>query len=286
MNPSPKCPVCDESMNPGLSEWHFICSRCAYESSLLLPAINTQRSVLDENARELALSALRKDNFKRLLLQLKKAHGDKPGRLLDVGAAHGWFLEAAENDFSVLGIEPDEAMLTAAAAREKNIRPGFFPDALAAHEKFEIMVFNDVFEHLPEVQQIIAACHRHIVADGLLLLNLPGSTGIFYRIAKVLKRLGVNVFFDRLWQKDMPSPHLHYFSADNLELLLARNGFTEISRGTLPSIELRGLFSRIAYGAPDKPLFNVMIFFALLFAYPIIRLFPDDTIYLIFRKVE
>jgi len=50
----------------------------------------------------------------------------------------------------------------------------------------------------------------------VLVLNLPTSGGSLYRVAKLLCRFGAKGFFERLWQRNLPSPHLHYFDDRNL----------------------------------------------------------------------
>jgi hypothetical protein len=42
----------------------------------------------------------------------------------------------------------------------------------------------------------------HLNQNGLLVINLPSSDGIFYRLGALLCRLGMPVFFNQMWQKD------------------------------------------------------------------------------------
>lgn len=279
------CPVCDSPMEESFRNWHFFCPGCAYERSSLTPAINENRAHenVDETARETGLRELRISNFKILLngiYQLKP----EGGRLLDVGSAHGWFIETAMGTYDVLGIEPDEKVCASSAARGLLVRNGYFPDALLDAETFDVIVFNDVLEHIPPVVDILQSCKERLNEGGYLVVNLPSSNGLFYRAAKVFARLGYNGFFDRLWQKGLPSPHVHYFNETNLAQLLERHGFVMVVNGQLPVVSLTGLYSRISFAGKMNRISKAVIYCAVALSLPILKLFPNDIIYLIARK--
>ena len=56
---------------------------------------------IDENARETGLRELRKSNF-TIIAENIKSFKPNGGSLLDVGCAHGWFIETVGDDFEVL----------------------------------------------------------------------------------------------------------------------------------------------------------------------------------------
>ncbi|WP_454696912.1 class I SAM-dependent methyltransferase [Achromobacter aegrifaciens] len=210
----------------------------------------------------------------------------KHARLLDVGCAHGWFLDAAAGSFESLGIEPDEAIHAAGAARGLPIRLGYFPDVLRDEEKFDIIVFNDVFEHIPDSGQVLQACYSRLADDGILVLNLPSSKGLFYRLSKVFRRLGFDSFFERLWQKDMPSPHLHYFNSHNLGHLVRQHKFSIEAKGTLPVVRLQGLFTRISFSGNMGFVTKGVLCTCIAMALPVLRILPSDIIYVIAKKKQ
>jgi len=276
------CPVCRSPMRSGLQPWHRECACCAYEQADLAPAINEMQAhgQIDEQFREKGLRALRVDNF-RALLKVIEESGLKSGRLLDVGCAHGWFLEAASGKFEVLGIEPDQQVCEATRRRGLLVRQGFFPSCLAKEEQFDGIVFNDVLEHIPDIHAVLADCREHLRPGGALILNLPNSSGFFYRAARWLCRLGMSSFFDRLWQKGLPSPHLHYFNSDNLTKLLQANGFEVRATGRLPAIRLQGLYTRVSYTGRYVLPMRLLICLLVVAAFPILRLMPCDIMYLV-----
>lgn len=273
-------------MQEGYTDWHFICPSCGYEQGQLEPAINapTAHQEIDESARETGLRHLRQSNFDRLVGVIRQHWPASGGHLLDVGAAHGWFLDAATEHFNVLGVEPDSQVFSAARAQGKPIRQGYFPDALHNGELFDIIVFNDVIEHIPDIHSTLAACRERLSPGGLLVLNLPSSKGVFYRLAKLLHGLGIRGPFERLWQKGLPSPHVHYFHAQNLSKLLSCNGFAEQASGRLPTLQLRGLFTRISYTGEHHLFIRVALYALIAGALPLLRLMPGDIIYSVFKR--
>jgi 2-polyprenyl-3-methyl-5-hydroxy-6-metoxy-1,4-benzoquinol methylase len=279
------CPVCKSPLKESVQNWHFFCPGCEYEQSSLTPAINENiaHENIDEVARETGLRELRLNNF-RILLSAIAPLKPQGGRMLDVGSAHGWFVETAMGTYDVLGIEPDQTIFNQSAARGLPVRNGYFPQALLEGETFDVIVFNDVLEHIPPVIDILKSCHERLNDGGYLVVNLPNSNGLFYRLSRVFARWGYSGFFERLWQKGLPSPHVHYFNENNLAQLLEHNGFVMTVRGRLPVVSLAGLYSRISFAGKMNRLTKALIYCAVACSLPILRLFPNDIIYLIARK--
>jgi len=279
------CIVCGAAKAAGLAGWHATCRSCRYESAALTPAINAPSAVaMDEVQREAALKALRIENFNAIVGYAKQYVSASQPRLLDVGSAHGWFLEAARGQFDVLGVEPDAAVGGQAAARGLPVRSGYFPNVVDHDERFDAIVFNDVIEHIPDIHSALAACHAHLNDDGILILNLPNSSGFFYRLSKVLARIGWRGPFERMWQKDMPSPHVHYFDPRNLRELVLKQGFTMVQTAELPALRAQGLMERLRYVGNPSTLSLYLQYTVIRCAIPILSLFPSDIIVSIFKK--
>ena len=279
-----RCVVCKDSMGQKLSAWHFVCASCGYESAALESSINQieTHAVMDEGRREDALRALRALNFESLLNAVDGVRVTR-GRLLDVGCAHGWFLDAAfKRGYQVQGIEPDEHIFNERQANALPARLGYFPQVLNKSEKFDFIVFNDVLEHIPNVSDALTACAEHLTPNGLLILNLPDSSGIFYRLSKLLMRCDIPGFFKRMWQVGLPSPHVHYFNESNLSRLLESHGFTVAKTGHLETLHWSGLYSRISYANRSRFQIMSMLIFAVVAAVlPLLKILPGDILYVI-----
>jgi SAM-dependent methyltransferase len=223
------------------------------------------------------LRDLRSANFGRILDVLQQCGLRQGARLLDVGCGHGWFLALAQlRGLRPTGVEPDLAMADIARTRCSSVVVGSFPEAIESDEKFEALTFNDVLEHLPDVTAAIAAARAHLMPEGLLVLNLPLATGIFYRTAAFLDRLGYAAPLERLWQVNFPSPHCYYFTAPQLAKIAIDMGFREIVRMPLPSLSLSGLWKRLRYDKSRGVLSCLLMWPMLALLVPLLRYLPND----------
>ncbi|WP_229632247.1 class I SAM-dependent methyltransferase [Pseudoduganella violaceinigra] len=250
-------------------------------------AINhaAEHAKIDEDARETSLKALRQESFRTIVALTRQFAAPHAHTLLDVGSAHGWFLETATGAFEAVGVEPDEAVAAKCIARGVPVRIGYFPQALADGERFDVIVFNDVIEHIPDIRSALRNCHERLSPNGTLVLNLPSSRGLFYRLSKLFARVGLRGPFDRLWQKGMPSPHVHYFNPVNLTKLVESEGFELRHNTEMEAVKVEGLWQRLTmFGNVHRvkaALQYVCIRWGLR---PLTGLFPSDIIVCIYRK--
>ncbi|MFI5345186.1 MAG: class I SAM-dependent methyltransferase [Elusimicrobiota bacterium] len=238
MTETKPCPVCGEPSRP-LKDWLYRCPACAFEFSTLTSGGGTGIE---------GLETLRKTNFRILLDRLERHFSLKDARAIEIGPADGWFLDAAAaRGINISGIEPDRALAEKARARGLHVATGFFPDDLKDAGPYSLIVFNDVFEHLPDPEGAFRHVERLLAPDGLLVINLPSSGGALYRLAKLLARFGIDAPLERLWQKGLPSPHLSLFNPMNLRLLARRSaGFDPVDTFALRTITREGLAERIS----------------------------------------
>jgi SAM-dependent methyltransferase len=264
------------------------CPSCGYFASDFSVAINVNREALDEDRRIDALAPIRQENFTVMLDRLAKAEGfpSKAGAL-DVGCGHGWFLHTLKTGgHRALGIEPDAYIADIARGNGHEVIAGYFPAALPADARFDVIFFNDVFEHLSDVNGVVEDVKRHTTDNGWVVVNLPVSNGIFFQIGRALARLGWRGPFRRLWQEGMPSPHLSYFSGKNIVRLFARHGFALIASGALRSVSHTGLFDRIRYDRNIHPKVAYLYFAAAWSMVPVLALLPADIRFFAFRKAS
>jgi 2-polyprenyl-3-methyl-5-hydroxy-6-metoxy-1,4-benzoquinol methylase len=235
---------------------------------------------MSEDDREMALKPIRQHNFGILLswlhTLLAQPVNARKYKILEVGCAHGWFLEMAGKDYEVLGIEPDRAVADVALKKTLNVRIGFFPSALQADEKFDVIVFNDVLEHIPDVKKVVSECETRLTQGGLILINAPDKQGFFYRLSKFLVKLGVSEPFDRMWQVGLPSPHVYYFH-DASMIKIASNARLKVTNSiSLSSIVTTGLYQRIRYTNSGSKFKSAFIALGVLILIPLLRVFHSD----------
>lgn len=280
------CPVCDAALRGTHHDWVLFCPECGHLASTLDAAIEqpAAEARIDEERRESALATLRQKNFDVILDRLA-ALGSHGSVLLDVGCAHGWFLDAAaKRGYAVQGVEPDGRVGRRTAQRGHPVVVGLFPDALPAAARYDVIVFNDVFEHVDDPRHVLAACRDRLHPGGLLVINLPSSRGVFFGVASALDRIGVHGPYERLWQKGFPSPHRSYFHPDGLVHLVERHGFREAYRGTLDSIEREGLWRRLRFDTSTSAFASAALWVGIYLAAPLLRRLPADISLHIFRR--
>ncbi|TNC33347.1 class I SAM-dependent methyltransferase [Mumia zhuanghuii] len=278
------CCVCRTTMRRQRASWCFRCPECGTWASTLPIGINAHDAGdgLDEDLREVGLAELRHANL-ALVADRLVAHGVRPpARVLDVGSAHGWFLRAAaERGFDAEGVEPDEAV--AARPGTGRVRIGFFPEVLEKDEVFDAITYNDVLEHLPDVDAAVAASVSHLAPGGLLSVNIPNSRGLFFRVARACYRIGLRSAFERLWQVGLPSPHLWFFDRDGLTALCERHGLERVESTSLDSVRRQGLWQRAH--ADRRPSVTSVVGFAVVWvSAPLFNArFASDIMHLVFR---
>lgn len=284
------CPVCGSELTSSLRPWHLQCSQCSYEGSRLEPHIQDRRveGDIDEEARETGLESLRRANFERLAKHLHRYRPPSGGTLsmLEVGCAHGWFLEANEGYYTLLGIEPDIAVAEKTAARSLPVRRGYFPDALDASETFDIIVFNDVIEHIPDINRVLASCRDRLNPEGLVVINAPSRRGALYRVARLAAKMGLPGAFDRLWQEGLPSPHVHYLDTATIGALARQHALIHEGTMSLPSVSATGLYERIRCAGGVSSIKAVALTASVMLAIPFLKLLPPDIQVWFLRKAE
>lgn len=268
------CPACGAEMHPQCS-WVLRCRNCSFMASTLQPG--SGRGVA-------GLRSLRLRNFETILDRLGELLPLKGASLLEVGCAAGWFLECAlRRGMLVQGIEPEPDLADEASIRGLSIGAGFFPQALDRHSRYNVIVFNDVFEHLPEPADAIAEVERRLEPGGLAVLNLPSSEGVMFRTARLLNRLGIVAPYERLWQKGMDSPHVTYFNSRNLQSFVERRTALRLEyAGRLAALSRHGLWRRISSSWPRAT--STVAFPVTWCASFVLDWCPSDIQLVIFRK--
>lgn len=193
--------------------------------------------------RTAGLEALRRENFRAVLDELASLRSLRGAAVLDVGSAHGWFLdEVMRRGGTGIGIEPDEHMASHSGG---TVRVGLFPESLSPGERFDVIAFNDVLEHIFDVPGALDVCREHLRPNGLLSVNIPTADGLAFRMACTLARLHIYGPYRRLWQYGLPSPHQHYFSTHGLVTLIRRHGFVIRNVREMRAVTREGLWHRV-----------------------------------------
>jgi 2-polyprenyl-3-methyl-5-hydroxy-6-metoxy-1,4-benzoquinol methylase len=152
----------------------------------------------------------------RRRLSIVKRHFDRPGRVLDVGCAAGYFLDVMRGEgWEVTGLEPSEAIRSQAVERlgEERVLGGVLGDTELAEGSFDLVTLWDVIEHIPDPRAALREARRLIAPGGKLLVETQNVASPAARI------LG------RRWQHYKHAEHIYHFNRATLTRLLEEAGF-------------------------------------------------------------
>lgn len=148
-------------------------------------------------------------------LDIIEKFSNKKGKLLDVGAASGFFLELAQKKgWDVSGVEISEFAASKARERGLNVATGTIEDLKVDHgEHFSVITMWDVIEHISNPILAISKASELLEDRGIIAINTPDSGSLFAQV------LG------KKWHLVVPPEHLFLFDKKNMENLLEKQGF-------------------------------------------------------------
>ena len=242
------CPVCGSplKLKYRLRFNVYQCTNCGLQHSDA-QFEHSFESDLDPDARDGALKKLRVKNFIDIIAKLKAAKNNALGEGLEIGSGNGWWLDVcAGQRVKCVGIEPERTYENYHKQHNLDIVYGFYPDVSPKKPGgYDFIIFNDVFEHIPDINSLVESLKKDLADDGILIINIPMSTGFFYKWAVRLHRLGQSNTLTRMWQFNFHSPHMNYFNEENLKLLLSKHGFSAVDVFKLKSLDIDSTKDRI-----------------------------------------
>lgn len=167
------------------------------------------------------------------------------GRLLDVGAGHGFFLSACRDaGWDCEGLEIGQH--AAAFARDHfglNVRQSPIETAALPDGAFDVITFWNVLDQLPDPRAALLASVRALRPGGLLLARCPN--GAFHlRVRQLARRLAPVLPLAKRLDR-LTVFHLFSFSPPALRRLLSDVGFEPIQIDAAPLSWTRGAGDRI-----------------------------------------
>jgi 2-polyprenyl-3-methyl-5-hydroxy-6-metoxy-1,4-benzoquinol methylase len=142
----------------------------------------------------------------------------KKGRLLDVGCAIGTFSNVARRrGWEVTGIDINEG--SARYCKEKlglDVVAGSFDDMDFPHDSFDVVLMNDLLEHVPSPTETLEKARSLIKKGGFIFIVTPKIDSFMARVSR------------SRWLHLKPNEHLFYFSKDTIKKLLEKTGFSVV----------------------------------------------------------
>jgi 2-polyprenyl-3-methyl-5-hydroxy-6-metoxy-1,4-benzoquinol methylase len=148
-------------------------------------------------------------SFNQYLHLIEKAYGKK-GRLLDVGAATGFFLDLARaRGWETAGVEPSDYAAGLGRAKGLDVRTGTLDAFAADKHSFDAITLWDVIEHVPDPRETMRQVRELLKPGGIVAINTPDADSLWARM------MGMQ------WHLIVPPEHLHLFGTRSLQRLLA-----------------------------------------------------------------
>lgn len=175
----------------------------------------------------------------------------RPGEtMLDVGCGSGTsLLEAKALGATAFGIEADPNVKPIAAALGLYIHFGNLQDKPFPEKTFDLIVMNQVIEHLPDPDEGLRALNDRLAPNGRMVLVFPNTGSLWRRLS------------GSRWINWHIPYHLHHFDRKHFERMVQRCGLKVVrSRTITPNVwtllQLRASRYRPQLGQPS-PIWGV-----------------------------
>lgn len=145
-----------------------------------------------------------------------RRHFPRPGRVLDVGCAAGYFLRVMrEQGWQVTGLEPSDTIRATAQEHlgAANVLDGLLGEIELPRAAFDLVTMWDVLEHIPDPVAALRAVHPLLAPGGKLLVETQNVDSLAARV------LG------RRWQHYKHAEHIYHFQKRTIADVLGRAGF-------------------------------------------------------------
>lgn len=156
-------------------------------------------------------------NMEKLLTQVQQIKST--GRLLDVGAAMGYFIELAhDRGYDAYGFDPSLYAVTQAQklVAKKRIKHGSVHTVDYPPKSFDIITMLDVFEHLQNPKRDLQKLATFLKDDGIILIATGDTKSVFARAS------------GRRWTFYNPPQHLFFFDQSTLTTVLTSTGLKPV----------------------------------------------------------
>jgi SAM-dependent methyltransferase len=176
--------------------------------------------------------------FNRRLDEILHHARGRRGWLLDVGCATGTLLELARlRGWQVAGV--DISAYATQIARDYyslDVFTGELADAAYPDGHFDVVVMDDLIEHVTDPSALVQEAHRVLKPLGLLTLNTPNRAGLWH------------LLMGRRWFHYKQVEHTYFFSPSVISRLLERHGFDVVEiHSSSKIIDLNYAFGRLRY---------------------------------------
>ena len=200
-------------------------------------------TLLSEHAQRYNFQIASRERAQKFIDLLEQSMGVsfRGKRILDVGCAYGAFsIELANRGATAVGIDISDKWLKLAEinARDEANVPFLNCDAssfaarkeLAPHGPFDIVVLNDVLEHIYDTPALLENLTHLMAPDGFIYFKVPNGRATRAVLSEGHKKVfGISLLAPDYWSGYISAPfHIYYRRWSYFQALFAQYGFKEL----------------------------------------------------------
>jgi 2-polyprenyl-3-methyl-5-hydroxy-6-metoxy-1,4-benzoquinol methylase len=219
---SMKCPICgneskQDQLHPEVILFH--CGRCKHRFSQMRPGVAAEPYSAEYYEKTHRNWFAHPDL--NLFEQIAKRIDDepRPKSLIDVGCGNGNLLHfLADRHSRPMKFTGIDLSANRSTPKIEFIQADVFSTDI--ERQFSIVVSLATIEHVADIRSFIQRLRALTTPNGLAIVMTLNDTSLLYKTARMLRRRGISIAFDRLYSRH----HLHHFSRQSLARLLETEG--------------------------------------------------------------
>lgn len=191
------------------------CNRCGLIFSKRIPSLEELNEVYDNYSRSNSISEITIKRYQEILGGFEKYK--KTGKILDVGAGDGFFLEVAKRrGWEVYGTEYDDRAIT--LCRQKGIKTYKGKLNIDDFEEnfFDVVTSFEVMEHINNPNEDLDVIRKILRKGGVFYVTTPNFNGISRR------------YQGDKWTELCYPEHITYYTARTLSNVVIKHGFKTV----------------------------------------------------------
>lgn len=143
-------------------------------------------------------------------------------KVLEIGCGEGVFRQNLSQDSEFWGVEPDRVSAKAAAKKIETVLIGTYEEMYndIPNDYFDLVICNDVIEHLVDHDVFFQSIKKKLTKDGCLVASIPNV-----RYIKNLNELLVKKDWEYKSDGILDRTHLRFFTEKSLRRTIIDNGF-------------------------------------------------------------
>lgn len=166
-------------------------------------------------------------------------------KVLEVGCGRGMFRKNLDKDHEYWGVEPVESVGKLALDKLDNVLIGTYQEVedKIPDNYFDLVICNDVIEHLPDHDEFFQSIKKKMNQNGSLVASIPNVRYIWNLLELLIKK-------DWEYKNEgiLDTTHLRFFTKKSLVRTLANHSFSIEQIAGINYYKPKSILTRVIYG--------------------------------------